>query len=229
MKRTIFFLLPLAAWMLGSCNLKCTNETGQYSDGYNAGALDKGRDKPMDCYAFLWYINNGLNMDQDRECFCSGYEDAYSGKPHAFNRKADTMELSIKVPKVFIPQREASEDGTDPAEVTETEPDNSAIFTVVEEMPEYPGGDEARVAFLSKNIQYPQLAKESGVQGTVYLTFVVDTKGNVTHVEVLRGIGSGCDEEAARVTRMMPRWKPGKQSGKPVQVQFNMPVKFSLQ
>ena len=102
------------------------------------------------------------------------------------------------------------------------------IFTVVEEMPSFPGGDEARIRFLTENIKYPQMAKESGIQGTVYVTFVVDEKGRVADVKVLRGIGGGCDEEAVRVVKMMPPWNAGKQSGKPVRVQFNMPIRFTL-
>ncbi len=102
------------------------------------------------------------------------------------------------------------------------------IFTVVEEMPTFPGGDESRIKFLTENIKYPQMAKESGIQGTVYVTFVIDERGRVADVKVLRGIGGGCDEEAVRVVKMMPPWNAGKQSGKPVRVQFNMPIKFTL-
>ncbi|MEI6747602.1 MAG: energy transducer TonB, partial [Bacteroidota bacterium] len=69
---------------------------------------------------------------------------------------------------------------------------------------------------------------ESGIQGTVYVSFVVDSKGKVTDVRVLRGIGGGCDEEALRVVRMMPSWRPGKQNGQSVRVQFNMPIRFTL-
>ncbi len=102
------------------------------------------------------------------------------------------------------------------------------IFTVVEEMPSFPGGDESRIKFLQENIKYPQMAKESGIQGTVYVTFVINEKGKVADVKVLRGIGGGCDEEAIRVVNLMPPWNAGKQSGKAVRVQFNMPIKFTL-
>lgn len=111
----------------------------------------------------------------------------------------------------------------------EEEVEELEIFTVVESMPEFPGGDAARMKFLQENIKYPQLARESGIQGTVYVTFVVETNGKVTDVKVLRGIGGGCDEEAVRVIQSMPRWVPGKQRGKPVRVQFNMPIRFTLQ
>jgi protein TonB len=113
-------------------------------------------------------------------------------------------------------------------EVIEVE-ESKPVFTIVEEMPSFPGGDAERNKFLAENIQYPQQATENGIQGTVYVSFVVDSKGNVTDVKILRGIGGGCDEEALRVVRMMPKWHPGKQNGKNVRVLFNMPIYFKLQ
>ncbi|MCB9015991.1 MAG: energy transducer TonB [Lentimicrobiaceae bacterium] len=115
-----------------------------------------------------------------------------------------------------------------PVVAEEEEVAEAEIFTVVEESPSFPGGDEARIRFLQENIKYPQIARESSIQGTVYVTFVVEKNGNVTDVRILRGIGGGCDEEAVRVIKAMPKWNPGKQRGKPVRVQFNMPIKFTL-
>ncbi|MCD6661418.1 MAG: energy transducer TonB [Lentimicrobium sp.] len=115
-----------------------------------------------------------------------------------------------------------------PAVTEEEEVAEAEIFTVVEDQPTFPGGDEARIRFLTNNIKYPQMARESSIQGTVYVTFVVERDGSVTDVRVLRGIGGGCDEEAIRVIKAMPKWVPGKQRGKPVRVQFNMPIKFTL-
>ena len=100
------------------------------------------------------------------------------------------------------------------------------IFTIVEEQPTFGGGEEARQKFLSDNIKYPDLARENGIQGTVYVTFVVEPDGNISNVQVLKGIGAGCDEEAIRVVKMMPKWTPGKQRGKNVRVKINMPIKF---
>ena len=111
----------------------------------------------------------------------------------------------------------------------EKPPEDDVPFVIVEENPEYPGGDAARLSFLRSNIKYPQTAREIGIQGTVYLEFIVEKDGSITHVEILRGIGGGCDEEAVRVTKMMPKWKPGKQRGKEVRVSFKMPIKFTLQ
>ncbi len=110
----------------------------------------------------------------------------------------------------------------------EEEVDEDVIFTVVEDQPQFPGGEEARQKFLEDNLRYPQMAREAGIQGTVFVTFVVETDGSVTDVQILRGIGGGCDQEAVRVVEMMPRWEPGRQRGQAVRVQFNMPIRFRL-
>jgi len=108
--------------------------------------------------------------------------------------------------------------------------DESGIYTVVEEPPAYPGGDEARVKYLMENIKYPKEAKKNGIQGTVLVTFVVDKDGSITDTKVFKdqGIGGGCDEEALRVINAMPKWKPGKQDGETVKVQMNIPISFKL-
>ena len=103
------------------------------------------------------------------------------------------------------------------------------IFTVVEEMPEYPGGMKAMYAYLGENIKYPQEAKNKGISGTVFITYVVEKDGSVSNVKVLRGVKEDLDKEAIRVVSMMPKWKPGKQKGIPVRVQYNLPIKFSLE
>ncbi|MEI6822636.1 MAG: energy transducer TonB [Bacteroidota bacterium] len=105
---------------------------------------------------------------------------------------------------------------------------NDQPFTVVEVMPQFAGGNDSLSSFLSNNLKYPILAREDGTQGTVYVTFVVTKNGNVSSIKILRGIGSGCDEEVIRVLKLMPKWKPGKQNGENVNVQFNLPIKFTL-
>jgi TonB family protein len=114
---------------------------------------------------------------------------------------------------------------TENAQVVE---DQETVFTIVEEMPSFPGGETARNKYLAENLVYPKQATESGIEGTVFVSFIVDTKGNITEAKVLRGIGGGCDEEALRVIKLMPRWKPGRQNGKFVRVLFNMPLYFKL-
>jgi periplasmic protein TonB len=107
--------------------------------------------------------------------------------------------------------------------------DSTSIFMVVEQMPEFPGGEDSLYSFIARHIRYPQAAKESGIQGRVFVTFVVEKDGSVSDARILRGIGGGCDEEALRMVQAMPKWLPGKQRGKPIRVQYNMPIKFSLE
>jgi TonB family protein len=106
--------------------------------------------------------------------------------------------------------------------------DQDVVFTVVEDMPQFPGGDEARIKYMVTSIKYPEEARKKGVQGTVYVTYIVEMDGSISNVKILRGIGGGCDEEAARVISEMPKWDPGMQRGKAVRVQFNMPINFKL-
>lgn len=102
------------------------------------------------------------------------------------------------------------------------------IFTVVEQMPRFPGGDDARIKFLKENIKYPDEARKQGISGTVFVSFVVEKDGSISNVKLLRGIGGGCDKEALRVVSMLPNYEPGLQDGKPVRTQFNLPISFKL-
>ncbi len=103
------------------------------------------------------------------------------------------------------------------------------IFVVVENQPEFPGGNAAMMKFLSDNIKYPVIAQENGIQGRVICNFVVEKDGSITDVQVVRGVDPSLDREAVRVIQMMPRWKPGRQRGQPVRVRFTLPVVFRLQ
>ena len=102
------------------------------------------------------------------------------------------------------------------------------IFTYVEQMPEFPGGQTELMKFLNKNLRYPPAARENGIEGRVVVQFVVDETGNISDLQVLRDIGGGCAEEAVRVVKQMPNWKPGKQNGNPVKVYYKLPVTFKL-
>jgi protein TonB len=115
-----------------------------------------------------------------------------------------------------------------PPETPVADPDEGKVFTIVEEMPGFPGGEQKMLEYIAKNIKYPPVARENGIQGRVYVTFVVDKEGKIKDAKILRGIGGGCDEEALRVVKTMPDWKPGKQNGRSVQVQYNLPVNFVL-
>lgn len=106
--------------------------------------------------------------------------------------------------------------------------DENKIFTVVEQQPEFQGGYEAMMNFIKKNMRYPASARRMGVDGTVYVSFVVSKDGSISEVKTIRGISADCDKEAMRVVSMMPPWRPGKQNGKPVFVRFVLPIKFKL-
>ncbi|ARK13369.1 TonB family protein [Fibrella sp. ES10-3-2-2] len=122
-----------------------------------------------------------------------------------------------------MPQANVPESITLPAPAGSNE-----VFTVVEEPPTFPGGNNALYAFLGSNLHYPEEARKLGIQGNVFVSFVVDTDGSIDRIRVLKGIGRGCDEEAVRVTSIMPKWTPGKQNGRSVAVQYNLPINFML-
>lgn len=116
---------------------------------------------------------------------------------------------------------------TGPAVVGEVS-DEDEIFQVVEEMPEFPGGMEALLQYLGKNIKYPTIAQEQGIQGKSIISFVVNKDGSIVDPKVEKSLDASCDKEAMRVISQMPKWKPGKQRGKPVRVKYTVPVSFRL-
>ena len=108
-------------------------------------------------------------------------------------------------------------------------PDKNGVYQIVEEMPQFPSGETKMMEYIAKNINYPQEARDKGIEGRVFIGMVIEKDGSVSNVRVLRGIGGGCDEEAVRVISSMPKWKPGKVGGEPVPVSYMLPVNFKLQ
>ena len=113
--------------------------------------------------------------------------------------------------------------------VTQAEPEPEKVFDMVEQMPQFPGGQAEMMQFISKNMKYPTIAQENGTQGRVTCQFVVGADGKVRDVKVLRGVDPYLDKEAVRVIMSMPKWIPGKQNGKAVSVKYTIPVMFRLQ
>jgi len=108
------------------------------------------------------------------------------------------------------------------------EEDDEEFFMVVENMPEFPGGDLGLMKYIQKNVKYPPIAKEYNITGKVYVSFIVDRQGKVTNVKVVRGVDKNLDAEAVRVVKSLPKYKPGKQRGKAVRVMFTIPINFTL-
>ncbi len=114
-------------------------------------------------------------------------------------------------------------------EVQEEEEADAPVFFIVEEMPVFPGGEEALRKYIAQSVKYPAIAQENGIQGRVFVAFVVNTKGEVTDVKIARGVDPNLDKEAIRVVTNMPKWSPGKQRGKAVKVSYTVPINFVLQ
>jgi protein TonB len=115
-----------------------------------------------------------------------------------------------------------------PVEEEEEEVDDNFVFVTVEKMPEFPGGDPALLKWISEHISYPTIAAENGIQGRVSCTFTVNVDGSVSDVQVVRPVDPNLDKEAIRVLKMVPKFKPGEQRGKPVRVKYSVPVRFRL-
>ena len=123
---------------------------------------------------------------------------------------------------------EIEDTDTDEDEIIEIEEDDEEFFMVVENMPEFPGGDLGLMKYIQKNVKYPAIAKEYNITGKVYVSFIVDKSGSVTNVKIVRGVDKNLDAEALRVVKSLPKYKPGKQRGKAVRVMFTIPINFTL-
>lgn len=148
---------------------------------------------------------------------------------------SDTVEDTGALNQDDLNQQSSTTEVTEDQEIVVEQVENKEIeqkpapLIIVEQMPTFDGGEDAMYAFLRDNIKYPQIAKETNITGKVTVTFVVEKDGSITDVRILKDIGGGCGEEAVRVVQAMPKWKPGKQNGVPVRVQFNLPILFSLE
>ena len=146
-------------------------------------------------------------------------------------QKGECVRVSYMMPIVFKLTDNQPEQPVKKSDVgkSDMKPDKNGVYQIVEEMPEFPGGVEAMMKYVGENVKYPEEAKDKEIQGRVFVSFIVEKDGSVSNVEVKRGIGGGCDEEAVRVIKAMPKWKPGKQEGKPVRVSYMMPLNFKLE
>ena len=150
---------------------------------------------------------------------------AFLATPALFAQGGTTTPEPVRVEERVVGDETIT---VEPMRVDEPAHDANEVMTVVEEMPEFPRGQEALMRYLGSKIEYPVDAVENGIEGTVFITFVVEPDGRITNVMPLRGLGAGLTEEAIRVAKGMPNWKPGMQRGKAVRVQYNLPIRFKL-
>ncbi len=142
----------------------------------------------------------------------------------ADNIKVDDFNVDAEADEeTEVEEVEYTIEDTKEEEVVEAE-----IFQVVEQLPEFPGGDEALFKYLSDNLIYPDRAREAGIEGRVMVGFVVEPDGRISNVKVIRSKAAALDDEAIRVVKAMPKWKAGKQRGKAVRVQYQIPITFTL-
>ena len=167
-----------------------------------------------------------------------GYVDAY-GQTTLSRKELKEMERIMiecakkeKEPPVETTVREADETihtDTIPAGKTDSgEEEIDEVFVIVENQPEFPGGDSALFMFICMNLSYPDQARDNGLEGVVMVRFVVKKDGTIGNVMLVRDIGGGCGQAVVEMVKSMPRWKPATQSGKPVNCEFILPVKFQL-
>jgi TonB family protein len=214
--------------------------------GFEAALAEPGDDRWDGVFRLQFLGAHGTTRDEDGLIVCDRSYLEYaraSGEWRSNNGKLQrtfivTKEGESTYSEMELRNMEYSEDEgllTEPVSTEDVIREQSVnlsadeqVFTIVEEMPSFPGGEAELFKYLGRNLNYPQTARNDGVSGVVYLTFVVEKNGRLRDAKVLRGIGGGCDEEAVRVVSTMPAWKPGRQSGRPVNVQYNLPIRFSL-
>ena len=195
-------------------------------------------------FAFEWKSTPQAAMDLGNTSFV---QDEFVYIPQTTNEKKELPPQKVEVAIFELVDNDSDVD--DDLDFFDTEPTDDNIFnlndfvfiptknkneeeeeilTFVDDMPEFPGGENALLSFLGSNVRYPVIAQENGIQGRVYVSFVIDETGNINDVSIIRGVDVSLDNEAIRVVRLMPKWKPGKQGGKAVKVRYNVPIFFDL-
>ena len=144
-----------------------------------------------------------------------------------YRRRIAKLLREQELQKNYSIEREGYRIGDDDVAVPPA-PKVEKIFSVVEQMPQFPGGDSKMFTYISRNLKYPTDAKNNNIKGRIFIEFVVEKDGSITNTKVLRGIGESFDQEALRVVKSMPNWKPGEQRGEPVRVKVLLPIYFAL-
>lgn len=188
---------------------------------YYQMAVNKGDVDGMNNLGILYFENN--QQEKSKQLFSKAYK--------IDRNKTEIIIKKIKrvYPAFSLFEVENTNSKSDVLNSNVSVPENDEILTTVEQMPEYPGGIREMYGFIGKNLKYPTRAQKANVSGKVFAKFVVEPDGSLGNVQILKGIGFGCDEEAERVLKSMPKWNPGKQNGRKVRVYFTMPISFVLE
>jgi TonB family protein len=220
----------------GPCKITDENgnllEEGSFVDGYASGYWKSYYWSNHMLLSELWY-STPTSLDSNSRTFYSKRLRATwnqfpdSAKFYGYDGRLESSEWRNKDYSYKVVHYD-QDTGKDIVGVVEADQDDPPL-TYAEQMPEFPGGEEALKQYLQRTLQYPQLASEMGIQGTVYVRFTVDRDGAVKNAELMKSVHPILDKEAMRVVTMMPNWSPGKINGKNVPVVFNLPIRFSLQ
>jgi len=161
------------------------------------------------------------------------YKDVGAPRPQCYSTSDCRIKWRLTLEEAkkefyFIETFNGFQNRTDEIEIEVEEDDVVDFFMVVENMPEFPGGELGLMKYIQKNLKYPVIAKEYNITGKVYISFIVDKTGSVTNVKVVRGVDKNLDDEAIRVIKSLPKYKPGTQRGKPARVMLIVPIDFKL-
>lgn len=202
------------------------------------------KNRKTECFDIINSVNVIVTADPQCDIYIDGeykakgsWEGRLFVKTYRFEARMEACEPSVKdvtlekgsdvTITLDMPKRETTEVETVETMVKE-EVVEEEVLKVVEEMPVFPGGAGKMMEYIAKNIVYPTYAIENGIQGRVFVTFVVERDGSISNVKAMRGIGFGCDEEAIRVIQSMPKWKPARQRGETVRCSYTIPIVFKM-
>lgn len=176
------------------------------------------------------FIQKSLSAEWDK-LVLKAFEGMPKWKPGKQNGRAVNVAFSVSVNcnngnESIVDIAEPTQAASEPT--TKVDSGEDEIYDFVEQMAEFPGGEDALMKYLGKNIKYPKAARENDIKGKVFVEFIVHTDGSIYGIKILRGIGYGCDEEVIRVVKAMPKWMPAKMNGKPVPMRYKLPVMFAM-
>ncbi len=221
MKRLIFSLITVVtmSWASYAGNVKQFTQEYQFTK-YFYDQYEQSLEKANSCE----------DLDKAREVFLSNLDAisvvVYSDDDKLTQEEQSELDSQLERIQKKVELLQKSWSCLDEKSADHVSTEEFEMIMTVEKMPEFPGGMTALSDYLAKNVKYPEKAREVGIQGRVFVSFFVEKDGSLDEVKVMRSLGGGCDEEAIRVVKAMPKWIPGEQRGKPIRVYFMLPINF---